>query len=211
MKRVDGEPARKLRLGITAVLGASRDPLAMAYLRETFDNEPDRRVPIAMALAQQPDGENWPLLVRSLSIVEGMAAQEILLKLAEVDRMPEDPEAYRQVIIRGLMLRENGGREASALLEKWTGQQPAEPGATWDVAMAAWQAWFVADLSRSARAATSQGAGTKPLDLSRTAQLSDRSAACRGQCQPRGGGLRKGAMRQMPPLRPAGRQRSAPT
>jgi putative membrane-bound dehydrogenase-like protein len=142
LKRVDGEPARKLRLGITAVLGASRDPLAMAYLRETFDNEPDRRVPIAMALAQQPDGENWPRLVRSLGFVEGMAAQEILLKLAEVDRTPEDPEAYRQVIIRGLMLRENGGREASALLEKWTGQHPPEPTATWDVTMPTWQAWF---------------------------------------------------------------------
>ena len=36
---------------------------------------------MAMALAQQPDGENWPLLVRSLAIVEGAAAQEILLKL----------------------------------------------------------------------------------------------------------------------------------
>ncbi len=142
MKRVDGEPARKLRVGITAVLGTSRDPLAMAYLRETFDNEPDRRVPIAMALAQQPGGENWPLLVRSLGIVEGMAAQEILLKLAEVDRKPEDPEAYRQVIIRGLMLRENGGREASALLEKWTGEHRADPNGDWESAMLGWQGWF---------------------------------------------------------------------
>ncbi len=142
LKRVDGEPARKLRMGITAVLGSSRDPLAMAYLRESFDAEPDRRVPIAMALAQQPGGENWPMLVRSLGIVEGTAAQEILLKLTEVDRKPEDPEAYRQVIIRGLMLRENGGREASALLEKWTGQHLAEPDTNWQTAMANWQAWF---------------------------------------------------------------------
>ena len=126
LKRVDGEPARKLRLGITAVLGNSHDPLAMAYLRETFDNEPDRRVPDRHGFGPAPDGENWPLLVRSLGIVEGMAAQEILLKLAEVDRTPNDPEAYRQVIIRGLMLRENGGREAAALLEKWTGQHPAD-------------------------------------------------------------------------------------
>jgi putative heme-binding domain-containing protein len=40
------------------------------------------------------------------------------------------------------MLRENGGREASALLEKWTGKQPFDEGAAWDVAMAGWQAWF---------------------------------------------------------------------
>ncbi len=142
LKRVDGESARKLRLGIAAVLGSSHDPLAMAYLRESFDEEPDRRVAIAMALAQSPDGENWPRLIRSLSIVEGMAAQEILLKLTEVDRAPDDPEAYRQVIIRGLMLRENGGLAANALLEKWSGKQVSEPGATWDVALAGWQGWF---------------------------------------------------------------------
>ncbi len=142
LKRVDGEPARKLRVGITAVLGSSRDPLAMAYLRESYDTEPDRRVVIAMALAQSPDGENWPRLIRSLSIVEGMAAQEILVKLAEVKRVPEDPEAFRQVIIRGLMLRDSGGTAANALLEKWTGRQVSEPGALWDVALAGWQAWF---------------------------------------------------------------------
>ena len=36
-------------------------PDAMAYLRELFENEPDRRVPIAMGLAQQPDGRELAL------------------------------------------------------------------------------------------------------------------------------------------------------
>ena len=143
VKKLDSESAKRLRIGICAVLGASKDPQAMAYLRELFENEPDRRVPIAMGLAQQPDGENWPLLVRSLAIVEGAAAQEVLIRLAQVDETPDQPEAFRQVILRGLMLRDNGSRRAIELLEKWTGQQLSQPDEPWDKALAAWQAWFV--------------------------------------------------------------------
>jgi putative heme-binding domain-containing protein len=141
--KLDSEAAKRLRIGICAVLGASGDSQAMAYLRELFDNEPDRRVPIAMALAQQPSGENWPYLVRALSIVEGAAAQEVLMRLAEVDQTPKDAETIRQVILRGLMLRENGSRRAVDLLEKWTRQQQSQPDDAWDKALAKWQNWFV--------------------------------------------------------------------
>ena len=142
VKSVDSEAARKLRIGIVAVLGQSRDPQAMAYLRQVFEAEPDRRVPIAMGLAQQPDGENWQLLVRSLPIIEGSAAQEVLTKLAQVEATPDDPEAYRQVILRGLILRDNGGLQAVSLLEKWSGEKLTQPSDSWQPALAAWQAWF---------------------------------------------------------------------
>jgi putative heme-binding domain-containing protein len=142
VKRVDSEASRRLRIGIAAVLGNSRDPEAMAYLREVYESEPDRRVMLAMALAQQPEADNWPLLVRSLPIVEGAAAQEILIKLGQVDQTPDEPEAYRQVIIRGLMLRENGGQHAVALLEKWADRRLSESGDDWQTALAAWQSWF---------------------------------------------------------------------
>jgi putative heme-binding domain-containing protein len=94
-------------------------------------------------LAQRPQGENWPYLVRSLAIVEGAAAQEVLMRLAQVDRKPEEPEAYRQVIMRGLMLRDNGSRRAVELLEKWTDQKLGEADDPWDKSLAAWQKWFV--------------------------------------------------------------------
>ncbi|MGD9721035.1 MAG: c-type cytochrome [Pirellulales bacterium] len=144
VKKLDTDAAKKLRVGICAVLGASGDAGAMAYLRELYDEEPDRRVAIAMGLAQTPDGENWPYLVRSLSIVEGAAAQEVLGKLAQVDRVPDDAEAYRQTILRGLMLRENGSRRAVALLEKWTGEKQGGDDLPWQQSIAAWQQWFVA-------------------------------------------------------------------
>jgi putative heme-binding domain-containing protein len=144
VKRLDSEAAKRLRIGICAVLGASGDPQAAEYLRELFESEPDRRVPIAMGLAQQPDGENWSYLVRALPIVEGSAAQEVLMRLAQVDRTPEDPESFRQVILRGLLLRENGSRRAVELLEKWTGEHLSQPEDDWDKALTAWQTWFVA-------------------------------------------------------------------
>ncbi|MBI3836567.1 MAG: HEAT repeat domain-containing protein [Planctomycetia bacterium] len=143
VRKLDSEAAKRLRIGICAVLGASGDPQSMAYLRELFESEPDRRVPIAMGLAQRPDGENWPYLIRALSIVEGAAAQEVLMRLAQVDQVPEQSEAFRQVILRGLMLRENGSRRAIELLEKWTREQLSQPDEPWDKALAAWQDWFV--------------------------------------------------------------------
>jgi putative heme-binding domain-containing protein len=144
VKKLDTEAAKRLRIGICAVLGASQDPKAMAYLRELYEAEPDRRVPIAIGLAQKPDGENWPYLIRSLPIVEGSAAQEVLMRLAQVDQSPDekDGEAYRQVIVRGLMLRDNGSRRAVELLEKWTGEQLSAADEPWDKALEAWQQWF---------------------------------------------------------------------
>ena len=143
VKLQDTEAAKRLRTGIVAVLGSSKEPASMKYLRELWQEEPDRRVTIAIGLAQQPDGENWPLLVRSLSIVEGAAAQEVLIKLASVDETPEDPEAFRQAIVRGLMLGDVGNRQAVALLEKWTDQKLGKPGDSAKTNLAAWQEWFV--------------------------------------------------------------------
>ena len=60
------DAVRKLAIGIVAVLGRSGDAESMAYLREVYERDPARRGYIAMALAQSPDGENWPLLVQSL-------------------------------------------------------------------------------------------------------------------------------------------------
>lgn len=142
IKTVDSDAARRLRIGVAAVLGKTADPDAQAYLRELFEHEPDRRVALAMALSQRPSGENWSLLVGSLSFVEGAAAQEVMTKLAEVDRKPEEPEALRQLILRGLLLGDTGGQQAVALLEKWTGHRVGDPQQPPVQAIAAWQTWF---------------------------------------------------------------------
>jgi putative heme-binding domain-containing protein len=141
--RVDSASARKLQMGLVAVLGSSGDASAMSHLRAAFEREPDRRQELAMGLAQQAGGANWALLVRSLPVIEGVAAQEVLMQLAAVDRATDDPEAIRQVILCGLKLGNDGGEHAVRLLEKWSGRQLANAGAKPDAALAAWQKWFV--------------------------------------------------------------------
>jgi putative heme-binding domain-containing protein len=136
------DAARRLGIGILAVLGRSQDNEAMAYLRHVFEQSPERRQEAAMGLAQAPQGDNWNLLVRALPSLEGAAAQEVLMQLAKVDRGPDKPETLRQAILAGLRLREQGGSHAVALLEKWTGQRLSKPDDSWDVTLASWQNWF---------------------------------------------------------------------
>jgi len=142
LSAVDSPAAHNLATGLLAVLGESRTPEGMAYLREVFENQPNRRQDAAMSLAQEPGGENWPLLVSALPIVEEMAAQEVLMKLLEVDRAPDKPEPIRQVILAGLKLKGKASRYAPQLLAKWTGQHPAAENADPKKALAAWQQWF---------------------------------------------------------------------
>jgi putative heme-binding domain-containing protein len=140
----DTEASRRLKIGIVAVLGRSRDEKAMIYLRKVYATQPARRVTAAIGLAQSPGGENWPVLVESLSIVEGVAAQVVMRSLATVDRAPEEgkSEPLRQAIIRGLMLGENGGQHAVRLLTHWTTEEIAADTETTTEALAAWQFWF---------------------------------------------------------------------
>ena len=141
LPQIAAEEARTLQTGIVAILGEAKEPRGMAYLREAFEQQPERRAELAMGLAQAADGENYPLLLRSLPVVEGMAAQEVMLQLAKLDRKPETSEPYRQAILLGLRLRENGGDAAVRLLAKWTGQAPPS-GAKWNESLATYQTWF---------------------------------------------------------------------
>jgi putative heme-binding domain-containing protein len=136
------ESAKPLLVGLVAVMARSGDPASMAYLREVWRRDPERRPAAAIGLSQQPDGENWDYLVRSLAILEGKAAQEVIGKLLSVPDAPEAPEYYRQVILRGLELKDQGGEQAVALLNHWGEEQVAAPDESWDKALAAWQSWF---------------------------------------------------------------------
>ncbi len=139
--------ARRLRVGIVAVLARDASPQAMEYLRRAYDESPLRRPALAVGLALAPDEANWPYLIRSLPLLEGNAARTVLSQLRTLQRAPKDPEAFRQVILQGLMLEENGGEHALALLEQWTGQTPADKEAPIADQLAAWQAWFAKQYS----------------------------------------------------------------
>ena len=139
--RVD-TASRQLMVGIVAVLARSGDPDSMAYLRTIWDRNPERREPVAMGLAQAPEGDNWSYLVRSLPVLEDKAAREVLQRLVSVSQVPEDPEQIRQVILCGLRMKQDGADDAMALLEHWTGEQCGNAEDTWEPRLQAWQAWF---------------------------------------------------------------------
>jgi putative heme-binding domain-containing protein len=132
----------ELKIGIVAVLGRSGDETSMAYLREMWDRDPDRRPVIAMGLAQKPEGENWSYLVNSLGVMEEESARDVLSKLIAVDQRPSDPEHYRQLILLGLRLRENGADQTVELIQNWTGEHLSLEGDPWQESLAIWQEWF---------------------------------------------------------------------
>jgi putative heme-binding domain-containing protein len=137
----DDLPSMRLKVGIAAVLARSGDSESLAYLRTLYEQDPERRPAVALGLAQWPSEANWVHLVRSLEVVEGDAAREVLLQLAAVDLAPEQPEHYRRVILHGLKLGEKGAVAANALLEHWTGEEVGTPD-DWKSQLAAWQTWY---------------------------------------------------------------------
>jgi putative heme-binding domain-containing protein len=148
LSAMKGDSIQRLQVGILAVLARSGDPASMGYLRKTFDESPERRQAAVLGLAQQPGGENWPYLLKSMPLLEPPAAREICAKLTEVDQAPDDPEPYRQAILLGLKMRkkdpekDDAAANALGLLQYWTDQELAA-GKSEDVQLAAWQKWFV--------------------------------------------------------------------
>ena len=140
--KLPGEDFHQLRVGIIAVMASSGNGKAMAYLREIYDRDPERRQALAMGLAQQPEGRNWDYLVRSFPILEGASAIEVLNKLQTVSYAPESAEHLRQLILLGLRLGDSGGTQAARLLEHWTGERPTVYGSTWSDQLAGWQRWY---------------------------------------------------------------------
>ena len=139
----DSEAAKRLAIGVAAVLARPADPKATAYLRQVYEKFPDRRNHIAISLTQTPTAENWELLVHSLPTLDGPLAQQVLLTLSRMEEKPEKAEPYRQTILRGLKLGDEGGQAAIKVLEKWTGKKFGEPGDTNLAVLAAWQKWFI--------------------------------------------------------------------
>ncbi len=132
---------RRLRTGVVAMLSSAGDEDSLAYLRQVWREDPERRLAVAMGLAQYPDGDNWDYLVRSLNILEGPAATEVMQKLIQVRVATDDPEALRQVILLGLRAEQEGGNSSTAvkLLTHWTGihGDSGEP-----LALSDWQEWY---------------------------------------------------------------------
>ena len=136
-----GDIERRLRTGIIAMLSTASDEESAAYLRGLWRTEPERRAVVAMALAQNPEGENWDYLVRSLNVLEDQTAAEVMKALQSVPVATDDPMAIRQLILLGVRAEEKEANfeEVEALLEHWTGMQRPEKASK---SMRPWQKWY---------------------------------------------------------------------
>ncbi len=137
---VEGEAATRLRIGVVALLARSGDGISVKYLREIFDRDPERRNVVALGLAQLPGDDQWEYLIRSVPSLHGIAAIDVVRKLARSERVPDSPEAYRDLIVLGLTLQGEGSDEIVGLLEKWSGETVGQNGGT--EALADWRQWF---------------------------------------------------------------------
>ncbi len=202
LQEQDTAAAAQLQIGIIAVMGESGDPVSMDFLRGQYPNDPDKQAYLAMALAQQPAGANWPLLIDALHVVDGGAARMVLHALATVDQAPEEAQPYRFVIIRGLELAEAGGGGAIELLEHWTGENPAPDTDDALKKLTAWQTWFAKRWPQEPPAVLPETAtASKWIFNDLLAHLHSPAATAEASADRVRRRLRQSPMHQVPPLR----------
>jgi len=142
IKNREGESVEHLRTGIIAVLAQSQTEDSMSYLRQLWEEEPQRRSEISLGLAQEPGGDNWGYLVSSLDDLDDTTGNEVLTQLASVRRRPQNPDHYQDVISLGYRLREDGILQTVQLLELWSGIDKDFEGKPWKQVMREWKHWY---------------------------------------------------------------------
>lgn len=123
------------------------DPKSLAYLHEVFETFPEWRNVIAetiskYALERKRRPQDWRLLVRSLEVVEGQRARQVISALLRFRERSTKPRWLRQVIVLGLELGNEGAKVAIQLLEHWADRRESEPSDTWKEGLAKWQGWY---------------------------------------------------------------------
>jgi len=143
----EAEQYKRLKTGIVAMLSQSGDAESMAYLRQVWLRSPERRQAVALGLAQYPTEENWDYLIRSLPVLESFAVAEVMGALRTVPLATDDNDAYREVILHGLRMEQEGENPAAAieLLTYWAGDGVVEDTTAEGSKLAAWQRWFAAN------------------------------------------------------------------
>lgn len=143
----EAEQYKRLKTGIVAMLSQSGDSESMAYLRQVWLRSPERRQAVALGLAQQPNEENWDYLIRSLPALETFAVSEVMGALRRVAIAADDSDAYREVILHGLRMEEQGEdpQPAVDLLTYWVGNGAVEEPSEGASKLAPWQRWFTAN------------------------------------------------------------------
>ena len=142
VQELDGPAINRLKIAIVATLASEGSSKSFAYLRQMYDRDANRRIHVAIALAERPEGDNWSYLVRSLNLVEGPIAVDIIRRLRQVEQVSMEPEEIRQVILHGLKQNAEGQKRVIELLQYWTGEVLNAAERSPADAIRRWQEWF---------------------------------------------------------------------
>ena len=132
----------QVRLGVIAILARDGSDAGMKYLRQLWQQEPNRRSDIVIGLSQRPQGENWAYLVGSLPELDDLTSADVLHKLASVQQRPKEAKHYQQVIQTGYRLRGQGAHLAANLLHHWSGQTETDETPDWQSRLETWTTWY---------------------------------------------------------------------
>ena len=158
---IQKQNVEKARLGIVALLGRNGDATSAEYLRELWEQEPDRRSHIAIGLAQHPTPESWPHLVSSLPSLDDMSSIEVMKRLTEINLRPKAAHFYREILQLGYLMENEGAEQAAQLIQHWSGQEDLELGAGWKNKLDYWQAWYANKFPNAQRISM----GTESTDM----------------------------------------------
>lgn len=131
---------------VLMALATSQVAGALEHVRSVFENAPERRGSAARALAaattlRPTDLQDWRYMVRSLAVVRGNEAVDVLNALQRFRTRANKGNWVRQVILIGLQLPADQQAAATGLLRHWTGVPLRKPEAS-EWTLEKYQQWF---------------------------------------------------------------------
>lgn len=152
----------ELQQQLLIAIAASQDETALEHVRSVFENSPERRGPAARALAASTNArptefQDWRYMVRSLTVVQGDEAVDVMKALLRFRTRANKAQWVRQVILIGLQLPPEQQSTATSLLQHWTGVPRSKSNSDeWTLEM--YQEWFTKEYPNEPPA-------TPPVDL----------------------------------------------
>ncbi|VAX38447.1 hypothetical protein MNBD_PLANCTO02-1366 [hydrothermal vent metagenome] len=145
-KKTDKKSKQKSRALVVAI-ARSGSAKSLLYLHEQFETYSERRNNVAEGLSyyareKKLRDSDWRLLVRSLNVVEGKQAEEVIDALLRFRRRANKAQWIRQLIIIGLSLEEKGASKAVKLVEHWMGRKTVKPTESAKGDLGIWQKVF---------------------------------------------------------------------
>lgn len=123
------------------VLGRDGSERSQKILRDLYDAFPDRRDQLARMLAEHPNAENWPYLIRSLQFGEPTTLQLCVRGLRQTQDKRSAAEDIRAIILAALKLGPQQGKGAVRLLGELTSSRPEEAD-EFQARVAYYQNWY---------------------------------------------------------------------